>query len=121
MAVHMVKIISGPPSGVTLPTIRGAVDTWLDRHERTLTTEERAVRRYEASAPGDWPDRVSASFRFTLASDKTPILDQAEAAIATHVPWYLIGHHFCVHDGDGGDCTWGETRTHGPVPAEVSL
>lgn len=125
MTVHNVTILAEKPDGVTIEEIREAVDEYVDRHEEVLQPERREVfLRGGAEDPTHEVEaHVKAVFRFGAHEGKRALLDRAESLLQRHVKWYVVRHHWCNHDEDGGDrgeCGVDETSSHGPVPEEVA-
>jgi hypothetical protein len=121
MTVHCVKVLAEHPAGVTLQQAQDAVQQWLDQHTRTVEDEEVPlfVRDEQGSSA---PPHFEGTYRFTLDSTRSTLLDEIENVLQQVVDWYIVAYHGCTHDEDGGgDCTWNERREWGTVPTEVQV
>jgi len=122
----MVRIRCERPLEVPLRSVRQAVEGWVKQYDEVLDTQRVGVNE-QAQVGGlgtEPPLHLYGQFRFSLADNRSTLLDGAEDELQQYVNWYLVGYHGCDHDeapAQGASCQWNERREFGPVPSELKL
>lgn len=119
MTVHMVRIRSEFPDGVTVEEIQQEVDYYLNNNHPTLREQEMSIREYVPPEDGAGVRHLIGDFRFTLENTKDELLREAESRLQRVVSWYVLQYHGCPHD-ETGECSWDAEVTWGPVPSGVT-
>lgn len=125
MVVHMIRLLTESPAGLTVEEVNAEVQMWVDSHAEwfadSVSHEVIEVRVGDISDDLLGTVYLRGDFRFEWdAQTATELLDSLEAQLMGSVAWWRIGYHSCHHDESNPQgCAWDQEREFGIIPLDI--